>query len=78
MAQNRSTRNKTYGYNITKLAETSTLKFAGGFALGMLTAGLLSTTQRTKLGKAIMIGTIAAGIPLGIKVINNNRQLLGE
>lgn len=61
-----------------ELVETSTLKFAAGFALGLMTAGLFSKKQRKNIGAAIMFGTIAAGIPLGIKVLNNNRQLLSE
>lgn len=59
----------------SEFAETSTLKVAGGFALGLLTAGLIGSTQRTILGKIIMISSVAAGIPLGIKILNNNRQL---
>lgn len=62
----------------TELVETSTLKFAGGFALGLLTAGLFREKQRRNVGGAILLGTIAAGIPLGIKVLNNNRQLLDK
>ncbi|NNE99498.1 MAG: STAS/SEC14 domain-containing protein [Pyrinomonadaceae bacterium] len=61
-----------------ELAETSTLKFAGGFAIGLLTAGLFSEKQRRNIGTAVMFGTVLAGIPLGIKVLNNNRQLLGD
>lgn len=62
----------------SELAETSTLKFASGFAIGLLTAGLFSSKQRKTIGTAVMLGTLAAGIPLGIKVLNNNRQLLSE
>lgn len=61
-----------------ELAETSTLKFAGGFALGLLTAGLFTEKQRKKIAAAILLGSFAAGIPLGLKVLNNNRQLLGK
>jgi hypothetical protein len=59
-----------------ELAETSFLKAAGGFALGVLVGGLLSETQRTKVGKFVLIGTVAAGVPLAVKVLNNNRNLL--
>lgn len=62
----------------TELVETATLKFAGGFALGLLTAGLFSKKQRKNIGGAIMLGTVLAGIPLSLKVLNNNRKLLGE
>lgn len=58
----------------SEFAETSMLKVAGGFALGLMTAGLIGSTQRTILGKIIMISSVAAGIPPGIKMLNNNRQ----
>lgn len=60
-----------------ELFETSVLKFAGGFALGLLTAGLLGRRERRAVGAAVMFGAAAAGIPLGLRVLNNNRQLLG-
>ncbi len=60
----------------SELAQISTLKFAAGIALGLLTAGLFSGRKRKNLGSAIMFGTFAAGIPFGIKVLNNNRHLL--
>ncbi len=62
----------------SEFAETSTLKFASGFAIGLLTAGLFGRNQRKTIGAAVMLGTLAAGIPLGIKMLNNNRQLLSE
>jgi hypothetical protein len=62
----------------SEMVETSALKFAGGFALGMLTAGLFSKPQRKTIGTALLLGTIAGGIPLGVKVLNNNRRLLRE
>lgn len=62
----------------SELAENNVLKFSAGFALGLLAADLFSKNQRKNLGAAILFGTFAAGIPLGIKVLNNNRQLLGR
>lgn len=60
----------------TEMVETSTIKFSSGFALGLLTAGLLSKKQRNTIGTAVLCGAVLAGIPLGLKVLNNNRQLL--
>ncbi len=65
-------------FTYRELVETSTLKFAGGFALGLLTAGLLNNNQRKAIGTAMMCGAVLAGIPLGLKVLNNNRQLLNK
>lgn len=61
----------------SELVETSVLKFAGGFALGLLTAGLFGSRQRKAVGTAVLTGAVAGGIPLGLKVLNNNRRLLG-
>ena len=61
---------------VTEMVETSALKVAGGFALGLLAAGVMSTRQRKALSLGVIAGTIFAGLPLAIKVLNNNRQLL--
>lgn len=58
-----------------ELVETSALKVAGGFALGLLTAGLLDRKQRKFVSIGLLAGTVLAGLPLAIKVLNNNRQL---
>ena len=63
---------------ISEFAETATLKAAGGFALGLLTASLFSEKQRKNIGWAVLLGGIAAGLPLGLKVLNNNRKLLNS
>ena len=61
---------------LSELAETATLKAAGGFALGLLTASLFGEKRRKSIGKAVLIGAYVVGIPLAIKVLNNNRRLL--
>jgi uncharacterized membrane protein YebE (DUF533 family) len=61
---------------VAEFAETATLKAAGGFALGLLTASLFSEKQRKNIGWTLLAGGVAAGIPLAIKVLNNNRKLL--
>lgn len=58
-----------------ELAENNALKFAAGFALGLLTAGLFTEKHKKRMAAAVLLGSFAAGIPLGIKVLNNNRQL---
>ncbi|MEZ5344624.1 MAG: STAS/SEC14 domain-containing protein [Pyrinomonadaceae bacterium] len=59
-----------------EFVQSSLFKFAGGFAVGLLTAGLLSRKQQKNLGAAVLFGTLAGGIPLGLKILNNNKQLL--
>ena len=58
-----------------ELVETSALKVASGFALGLLFAGLFDSKKRKALSIGVLAGTVLAGIPLAIKVLNNNRQL---
>ena len=59
-----------------ELAQNNMLKVGGGFALGLLAASFFGKKTRKNVGKAVLVGTVAAGIPLGIKVLNNNRNLL--
>ncbi len=61
-----------------ELTQTSTLKFAAGLGLGFLAASLFSKKQRQALGIGILAGTVLAGLPLGIKILNNNRQLFRD
>lgn len=63
--------------SVSEFAETATLKAAEGFALGLLTASLFSRKQRKNIGLAVMVGAVAVGIPVGIRVLNNNRILVG-
>ncbi len=59
-----------------ELAQNNLLKVGGGFALGLLAANLMGKKTRKNVGKAVLVGSVAAGIPLGIKVLNNNRKLV--
>lgn len=59
-----------------EFVETSTLKFASGFGIGLLAAGFFGDKQRRNIGFGVLAGTIFFGLPLGIKVLNNNRQLI--
>jgi len=63
---------------LPEMVETSALKVAAGFALGLLAAGIFNSRQRKAMGLGVLAGTFIVGIPLGIKVLNNNRQLLGD
>ena len=76
MAKNRPTCGEKNGFNFRELARNNVLKVAGGFALGLLAANLMGKKTRKNVGKAVLVGSVAAGIPLGIKVLNNNRKLV--
>ena len=66
---------KRLDITIEEMVETSALKVAGGFALGLFAAGLLNRGQRKAVSLGVLAGTVLAGLPLAIKVLNNNRQL---
>lgn len=67
---------KRMDLTFNELAQNNFLKVAGGFALGLLAANWMSRKTRKRLGKAALAGSLAAGIPLGIKILNNNRKLI--
>jgi len=66
---------KRLDITLEELVETSVLKVAGGFALGLLAASLMNRSQRKAVSLGVMAGAVFAGLPLAIKVLNNNRQL---
>ena len=67
---------KRMDLTVSELVQNNALKVGGGFALGLLTANLMSKKTRKNVGKAVLAGSVAAGIPLGIKVLKNNRKLV--
>ena len=67
---------KRMDLTFSELAQTNMLKVGGGFALGLLAASFMGKKTRKNIGKAVLVGSVAAGIPLGIKVLNNNRKLV--
>jgi len=62
----------------SEFIEYGTLKALGGFGIGLLAADLLSSSSRRKLGLAALGGGILIGIPMGIRVLNNNRRLINK
>ena len=67
---------KRLDLTFSELAENNVLKVAGGFALGLLAAGFFGEKKRKNIGKALLAGSVAVGIPFAIKVLNNNRKLV--
>jgi hypothetical protein len=60
----------------SEFIEYGTLKAVGGFGIGLLAADMLSSSSRRKVGLAMLAGGIIVGIPMGLRVLNNNRKLL--
>lgn len=59
---------------LAQLAELSTLKAAGGFALGLLVAARWSGARRQKIGWAVLLGAMVAGLPLGLHLLSRLRN----
>ncbi len=62
----------------SEFVEFGALKALGGFGIGLLVADLLPPPTRRKLGLAVIAGGILVGLPMGLRVLNNNRQLLNK
>ena len=63
---------------MSELDQMALAKTAAGFGLGMLAASFFSRGQRRTIGLAALLGSIVVGLPVGIKILNNNRQLLDK
>ncbi|MDQ2686246.1 MAG: STAS/SEC14 domain-containing protein [Armatimonadota bacterium] len=59
---------------LAQWAELGALKAAGGFALGLLVAARWSGERRQKIGWAVLLGAIVAGLPLGLHLLNRLRN----
>ena len=60
----------------SEMTQVAFFKSAAGFGLGLLAAGLFSKNQRRVLGLGVLLGSIVLALPVSLKVLNNNRQLL--
>ena len=56
--------------SFAQLAEFGTLKAAGGFAIGLLLAANWSSQRRQKIGWAVMLSALVAGLPLSVQLLN--------
>ncbi|HJS50484.1 MAG TPA: STAS/SEC14 domain-containing protein [Pyrinomonadaceae bacterium] len=62
----------------SEMTQVAFFKSAAGFGLGLLAAGLFTKEQRRNLGLGVLLGSVIFSLPISIKVLNNNRQLLGK
>ena len=65
---------KRLDVTMSELTRFGTVKTIGGFALGMLASNLLTRNQRRNVGLATLAGGILIGLPIALKIINNNRE----
>jgi len=62
----------------SEMTQVAFFKSAAGFGLGLLAASLFTKEQRRNLGLGVLLGSVIFSLPISIKVLNNNRQLLGK
>jgi hypothetical protein len=60
----------------SEMTQVAFFKSAAGFGLGLLAASLFTREQRRNLGLSVLLGSIVLSLPVSLKVLNNNRQLL--
>jgi len=60
----------------SEMTQVAFFKSAAGFGLGLLAAGLFTKEQRRNLGLGVLLGSVIFSLPISLKVLNNNRQLL--
>jgi SpoIIAA-like len=60
----------------SEMTQVAFFKSAAGFGLGLLAASLFTKEQRRNLGLGVLLGSVIFSLPISIKVLNNNRQLL--
>src|SRR5688500_7315440 len=60
------------------MPQVAFFKSAAGFGLGLQAASLFTKEQRRILGLGELLGSVIFSLPISIKVLNNNRQLLGK
>jgi hypothetical protein len=60
----------------SEMTQVAFFKSAAGFGLGLMAASLFSKKQSRNLGLGVLFGSVLLSLPISLKVLNNNRQLL--
>jgi hypothetical protein len=60
----------------SEMTQVAFFKSAAGFGLGLMAAGLFTKKQSRNLGLGVLLGSVVLALPISLKVLNNNRQLL--
>jgi hypothetical protein len=61
-------------FSLTDLAVISALRFVSGLGLGLLLAESLTARDRRRLGWSLFGGSIAIGVPLGIRMLRGDKE----
>jgi hypothetical protein len=61
-------------FSLTDLAVISMLRFVSGLGLGLLLAESLTARDRKRLGWSLFGGSIAVGVPLGIRMLRGDKE----
>ncbi|HEX5083156.1 MAG TPA: hypothetical protein VFY40_14010 [Blastocatellia bacterium] len=61
-------------FSLTDLAVISMLRFVSGLGLGLLLAESLPARDRRRLGWSLFGGSIAVGVPLGIRMLRGDKE----
>ena len=63
---------------LAELVEVGLLRSLAGIGIGLLAANLIKGKSRTALGLSLFFGSVAVGVPVGMKVLKKNKRLLCE
>jgi hypothetical protein len=61
-------------FSLTDLAVISMLRFVSGLGLGLLLAESLTARDRRRIGWSLFGGSIAIGVPLGIRMLRGDKE----
>jgi hypothetical protein len=61
-------------FSLTDLAVIGMLRFVSGLGLGLLLAESLTARDRRRLGWSLFGGSIAIGVPLGVRMLRGDKE----
>lgn len=62
--------------SLTELVEIGLLRTIAGFGLGLLLADQFKGKNRSAVGWSLFLGSIALGVPVGIKFLKKNKGIV--
>jgi hypothetical protein len=64
-------------FSLTDLAVIGVLRFVSGLGLGLLLAESITARNRKRLGWSLFGGSIAIGVPIGIRMLRGDKEVGG-
>lgn len=69
---------KKIDITLTEMIEIGLLRSIAGFGLGLLLAERFNEKKRKTVGWSLFLGSVAVGVPVGIRFLRKNKGIISK